>query len=45
MSDSDGSPFEGFTEAEVHHIPPAQAENSVDVVLSPIGSIGSEPPM
>ena len=45
MSDSDGSSFEGFTEAEVRHIPPTQAVNSVDVVVSPIGSIGSEPPM
>ena len=43
MSDSDGSPFEGFTEAEVHHIPPTQAVNSVDIVVSPIGSMGSEP--
>ena len=45
MSDSEGSPFEGFTEAEVRHIPPTQAVDSVDVVVSPIGSIGTESQM
>ena len=44
MSDTDGSLFEEFTEAGVHLIPPTQAVMSV-VVVSPIRSIGSEPPM
>ena len=45
MSDSGGSPFVGFTEAEVHHIPPTQAVNFADVVVFSVGSIGLEPPM
>ena len=45
MSDSGGSPFEGFTEAEVCHITPTQAVNSAIVVISLVGSSGLEPPM
>ena len=43
MSDTNGSPFEAFTEAEVGHIQPTEAVNSEDVVVSPVRSIGSEP--
>ena len=43
MSDSGGSLFEGFTEAEVRHIPPTQAVNSADVVVSTVRSLGLEP--
>ena len=43
MSDSDGSPFEGFTEAEVRHIPPTQAVDSASIVVSPVRSTGLEP--
>ena len=42
MLDSDGSPFEGFTEAELRHIPPTQAVDSADIMVSPVGSIGTE---
>ena len=45
MLDSDGSPFEGFTEAEIRHLPPTQAVDSADIVVSPIRSTGMEPPM
>ena len=41
MSDSDRSPFEGFTEAEVRHIPPTQADDDATVVVSPVESTGS----
>ena len=43
MSDSDGSPFKGFTEAEVRHIPPTQAVDSASIVVSPIRATGLEP--
>ena len=45
MSDSGGSPFEGFTEAVVRHIPPTQVVDSADIVVSPVGSIGTESQM
>ena len=43
MSDSDGSPFKGFTEAEVRHTPPTQAVDSVSIVVSPVRSTELEP--
>ena len=43
MSDSDGSPFEGFTEAELRHLPPTQAVDSANIVVSPVRSMGWSP--
>ena len=43
MSDSDGSPFEGFTEAEFRHLPPTQAVDSANLVVFPSDPQGWSP--